>query len=85
MKNQTKSFSLYRGAPFNIKKLKVGQYIELLGFVSTSKKKEMAKGFLKRDSCLVEIRVPFDVLKTDRKEDHGFVDFNSNINAAHPD
>lgn len=45
----------------------------------------MAKGFLKRDSCLIEIRVPFDVLKTDRKEDHGFVDFNSNINAVHPD
>jgi hypothetical protein len=53
-------FTTYRGAKLrnsDVKSLKLGSLIELLGFTSTSLNKEQALKFMDNDSYLIEIIV----------------------------
>jgi hypothetical protein len=53
-------FTAYRGARLrnsDVKSLKIGSLIELLGFTSTSLKQQQAQKFMDNDSYLIEIVV----------------------------
>lgn len=73
--------TLYRGAPLSrsdFKTLQPGNFVELLGFISTSKSYEKAKGFLDRkDSYMLVFRIKkIEIKKNLKIFDHGYVDIN---------
>lgn len=60
-KRKIKYQTLYRGAKLrkrDFNSLKTGTYIEMLGFMSTSKKLERAKEFTDKDGYIIIIEVP---------------------------
>jgi hypothetical protein len=74
------AMTLYRGARLkkrDFRSLKAGDFIEMFGFMSTSKSREAAERFTDADGYLFVINVPARTLpeKYDRY-DHGFVDIN---------
>lgn len=61
----------------DVKCLKVGSFIELLGFTSTSLNRRQAEKFMDNDSYLIEIHVnirPKNDIELDY--DHGFIEVN---------
>jgi hypothetical protein len=57
-KEKGQNFIAYRGARLrrsDVKSLRVGSLIELLGFTSTSLRQEQAQKFMDNDSYLIEI------------------------------
>lgn len=73
---------LYRGAKLktrDFKSLEPGVFIEMYGFMSTSKSLESAKKFTDKDGYIFVIHVrEMDIPVKWDKYDHGFVDINAN-------
>lgn len=74
--------TLYRGCKLSKKDFKhlnkPGVFVEMLGFMSTSKSEERAKDFVDRDGYMFVIHVKRRKLDLNRFKnfDHGFVDIN---------
>lgn len=72
--------TLYRGAKLRKRDflvLKPGVFIEMFGFMSTSKNKQRAVEFTDRDGYIFIIHIPeMEIPKRFDKYDHGFVDIN---------
>ena len=79
-RNKISKFTAYRGAKLrnsDVKSLQIGSLIELLGFTSTSLKREQAQKFMDNDSYLIEIIVETTASNEEELDfDHGFIDIN---------
>ncbi len=78
---------LYRGSKINkrdFESLKKGVFIEMFGFMSTSKNIERAKSFTDREGYIFVIHInKRNMLKKYDIYDHGFVDINRYKLAEH--
>jgi len=73
--------TLYRGCRLSKKdfnQLKIGVFIEMFGFMSTSKSEERALDFVDRDGFVFVIHIKKRKTNVDKFKnfDHGFVDIN---------
>ena len=81
-KRKIQAQTLYRGAKLrkrDFNNLANDTYIEMLGFMSTSKNLERAKEFTDKNGYLFVVEVPsMEISEKHDSYDHGFVDINEN-------